>query len=524
MGALCGVLRVSAKPSPFDAETEAALAKLREKTGADHDASGRFTRAAPGLNAAGEAAAELAQALSDAPPVGIPAAEVHRIGQEAVQAVRDKLDRAEKGDGFEQVTQSGGGDIRRRPGGDADPKTTNPAADEEAGEDDPSVEAEGQAEVAAPKGKHAPSKRLGHGDGANRFVAKDSTVSRFANTEAEPDRVWIMPADHVAAVEGRTMFPSSVVSTFESPRFLVSGHNNPKLGKVFRKGPWDGFPLYQVTLEERATCPRSCKQWLSCYGNSMHLARRNDHRDPDFLVALKAEVVTVARQHPDGFVVRLHTLGDFYSVEYVQLWADLLDTLPNLRCFGYTARREDEDDEESRRIAKAINWLRTEAWDLFAIRSSGSDGPMGSIVVREDDPRPTTIMCPAQKYATHACVTCGLCSSPEAKDKAIGFLLHGPKKHAAPLSLEVESRQRDRKETNRLKRIERASAITEAKPSPSNPSQGNDGDPDGAPAFRPPEPAPVKYPSVREPQEEKGSASDVVASARARISVAGQRT
>lgn len=42
--------------------------------------------------------------------------------------------------------------------------------------------------------------------------------------------------------------------------------------------------------------------------------------DSDFERYLIAEVITVARQHPEGLLVRLHSLGDFYSVEYVYIW------------------------------------------------------------------------------------------------------------------------------------------------------------------------------------------------------------
>ncbi|HVY86226.1 MAG TPA: hypothetical protein VG943_13915 [Caulobacterales bacterium] len=283
-----------------------------------------------------------------------------------------------------------------------------------------------------PAAKHAPVKRLGHGDNPNRMVAKDSSIARFASPTPEPDRVMLLAEDHPAVVEGRTLFPGTVVRAFESPRFLVSGHNNPKLGRQFLKGPWEGMPLFQLSLEERATCPRSCLQWRSCYGSSMHLARRHDHRDPDFMPALKAEIITTARANPNGFVLRLHTLGDFYSIEYVRMWADLLDALPELRIFGYTARREDADDEESRTIAKAIRWLTEQAWDVFAIRFSGQDGPQGSIVVTESDQRDSVIMCPAQEHATAACVTCGLCSAEHAREKTIGFLLHGRKLSIGP--------------------------------------------------------------------------------------------
>jgi hypothetical protein len=64
--------------------------------------------------------------------------------------------------------------------------------------------------------------------------------------------------DHPAAVEGRTIFPRSVVGAADSPRLLVSGHNNSKLGKEVLRGSRAGWPIFHLTLEERATCPRSC--------------------------------------------------------------------------------------------------------------------------------------------------------------------------------------------------------------------------------------------------------------------------
>ncbi len=264
-----------------------------------------------------------------------------------------------------------------------------------------------------------------------RAASKDSTLARFAGIAPDPENVLALRDDHPAILEGRTIFPNSVVGAFDSPRFLVSGHNSSKLGRDVRKGPWRGMPIFHLTLEERATCPRSCLQWATCYGNAMPYARRHDHTDPDFLPALKAEIVTLARQHRDGFAVRLHSLGDFYSVAYVQMWADLLDALPNLRCFGYTARREDADDEESRRIAKAVRWLTDQAWDVFAIRMSGRGGPQGAVVVDSAAEAGDAILCPAQTHRTEACATCALCWSSAAHDKAIAFLRHGMKRRQA---------------------------------------------------------------------------------------------
>jgi hypothetical protein len=43
------------------------------------------------------------------------------------------------------------------------------------------------------------------------------------------------------------------------------------------KGRYKGFFIFTLTLEERATCPRTCLEWKTCYGNSMNWARRIKH-------------------------------------------------------------------------------------------------------------------------------------------------------------------------------------------------------------------------------------------------------
>jgi len=257
-----------------------------------------------------------------------------------------------------------------------------------------------------------------------------SSVRRFASKEIEPDRsVGLMPG-HPALSEGRTIFPSTVVASKQSPRFLVSGHNNPKLGKAVLKGPRTGWPIYQLSLEERATCPRSCAVWSECYGNAMPYARRHTP-DADFLRFLIAEVTTACRAHPEGLLIRLHTLGDFYSVEYVYVWASLIAQFPQLHVFGYTARRVGDDDPETDRIARAISVLTESAWDRFAIRTSGvSEARSRSIVVDKNPERPDVIVCPAQTSDTEACASCGLCWAGAARDKTIAFLKHGMKARA----------------------------------------------------------------------------------------------
>lgn len=259
-----------------------------------------------------------------------------------------------------------------------------------------------------------------------------STVRRFASAEIDTSRAVGLRADHPALSEGRTIFPSSVTPSRESPRFLISGHNNPKLGKTVLKGPRAGWPIYQLSLEERATCPRSCAVWSECYGNAMPYARRHTP-DEQFERFLVAEMITLCRAHPEGLLVRLHALGDFYSVEYVYIWARLIADFPQLHVFGYTARRTDDADPETAKIAQAIALLTEGAWDRFAIRSSGADAPARSlsIVVDQDPDLPNVIVCPAQTEATEACASCGLCWAEAARDKTVAFLRHGMKRRPA---------------------------------------------------------------------------------------------
>ncbi len=80
------------------------------------------------------------------------------------------------------------------------------------------------------------------------------------------------PHDTPAFLSGRTIYAHTVRVPGRGAGdtwALKSGGNNRKIGGVILKGHWKGFPIYGLTLEERATCPTSCHHWRSCYGNRM---------------------------------------------------------------------------------------------------------------------------------------------------------------------------------------------------------------------------------------------------------------
>jgi hypothetical protein len=214
--------------------------------------------------------------------------------------------------------------------------------------------------------------------------------------------------------------PRSTLTATDSGHLLISGRNQRKLGVWIEKGDWKGMPVFSLALEERATCPSTCACWSTCYGNSMHLAIRYRHGSA-LERGLERELAELQALAPIGFVVRLHLLGDFYSVEYVELWAEWLKKYPALRVFGYTAwgRRTD--------IGRAVARLAHRYWDRFAVRLSSSEpGPERAVTIWGEPPAGTDgIVCPAERGLSASCATCGLCWSPSFRHRPIFFMAHG---------------------------------------------------------------------------------------------------
>lgn len=240
-------------------------------------------------------------------------------------------------------------------------------------------------------------------------------LRRFASSKPHGHRVHLAP-DHPAIVEGRTLFRSRVEDPADRPRLLIDGHNSRKIGRRVMKGRWKGFPIFTLTLEERATCPRTCGQWSTCYGNGMNWARRIRH-GREFEVRLWHELADKQAEHPGGFVVRAHVLGDFYSEDYAELWAEALEAYPALHVFGYTAHTPDSP------IGRIIAELLGVHPERFAFRFSGWNGVTDGAVVVDHEHETEHLICPAQLDPTgqRCCATCALCWH---SDRTIAFLRH----------------------------------------------------------------------------------------------------
>lgn len=229
------------------------------------------------------------------------------------------------------------------------------------------------------------------------------------------DGPGLLPAAHPP----RTRYPKSVIDVPAAPRkstglrCLVSGASNAKLGGTMLKGRWRGMPLYALTLEERATCPTDCPNWDRCYGNNMPFAQR--YRPGAALeAAIRADVHTLAERRASrtGFVVRLHVLGDFYSVPYVWAWGALFEEVPQLHAYGYTHHQHgtpigDAIAELVARFPERASFLRSDPRPELR----ESDPLPGAYTVDWDAPLPATgtVFCPEQQGRAPSCASCGLC-------------------------------------------------------------------------------------------------------------------
>jgi len=190
---------------------------------------------------------------------------------------------------------------------------------------------------------------------------------------------------------------------------VIKKSTNVKLGKRVTKGKLKGMPIFTVTLEERATCADTCSHYADCYGNNMPFATRYK-ADTALIDAMYSELKVLNKKHKSGFLVRLHILGDFYSLNYVSLWDQWLDEFENLFVYGYSERKIGTP------IGNALNLLRIKWTNRFMVRVSGDFNLSNMTALSFDDKRSSdqlaskqAFMCPVQEDKTDSCSTCTLC-------------------------------------------------------------------------------------------------------------------
>ena len=218
-----------------------------------------------------------------------------------------------------------------------------------------------------------------------------------------------------------TRFPKSVRHPDGDVSVLKKGSNNKKLGWKVTAKKWRGKRMFSLTLVERDTCPHTCHHWDDCYGNNMPFSHRFTTGDDstgwtELELRLKKEVAELMSKYPEGIVIRLHVLGDFYSVNYVHVWEGLLIDYPELCVFGYTARELPDP------IARELIYLNHAFPDKCVIRFSRSHEYIGEHrYAATEDFTGESFTCPEQTGIMPSCAACGACW---IANKTVRFLSH----------------------------------------------------------------------------------------------------
>lgn len=218
-----------------------------------------------------------------------------------------------------------------------------------------------------------------------------------------------------------TMYPNARRSIAELKTGALKLSKNNKIadkGKlpVVKKGKFKGYVIFTLTLEERATCPRECYHWDNCYGNNMAFAHRIEH-GPALEAKLREEVEELCNTYK-GVIIRLHVLGDFYSVQYVAFWQSLLCKYDNLAVWGYTGNTRNSD------IGLAIRAVRGGFGNRFAVRFSNDliYKFAANSTERAAPVKGRSFVCPEQTGDVANCANCALCWT--ATDRQVLFMTH----------------------------------------------------------------------------------------------------
>ena len=203
---------------------------------------------------------------------------------------------------------------------------------------------------------------------------------------------------------------------------VLKPSTNKKLGKKILKGEFKDYKFYTLTLTERATCPSDCFHWSTCYGNNMPFAHRMDASNETLLKSkIREDIIALKGKKA---MIRLHILGDFFSVSYVMFWDEILNEFPNVAIYGYTANNINSKIDKSRKIASAISLVNTMHQSRFAIRFSNVlTNPFSANSFDVVKPQKgKSILCPVQEDKTPDCGACGLCWN--APKQQIIFITH----------------------------------------------------------------------------------------------------
>jgi hypothetical protein len=194
--------------------------------------------------------------------------------------------------------------------------------------------------------------------------------------------------------------------------------------------------IFVFNLPIRITCP-GATQWcaIHCYNSDdrvdvypMDKWRINLWWAVNSPACLKEKIAKqLKEEYNSRTAVRFHSCGDFYSVEYIQMWREICQSFPDIRFWGYTRSWAVHDLSPYlaslvalRNVNLFASWDRDIAPEPIGWRKSlvamtneevGLLGKTGNAYV-----------CPEQYNLVRCCADCALCIRSYRYD--VIFILH----------------------------------------------------------------------------------------------------
>lgn len=223
----------------------------------------------------------------------------------------------------------------------------------------------------------------------------------------------------------RQVRTQNLPQTFEDAPLLEPG--NSKIGKSSKL--YDRVLVWNLPVV--VTCPGASGWCLRhCYnadlrtekfpieGWAKNLAYYFQDRD-----GLQRRLVNELGHFNGLQAVRIHSSGDFFEIEYIRFWSEIIVQTPEIKYWAYTRSWTDE------KLIEVLNEIRSlKNLQLFASWDPSMSAPpvkwRKSIVYHSDDlpSHQRGIICPEQSGQSPNCATCNYCVAQDDGD--VHFILH----------------------------------------------------------------------------------------------------
>lgn len=196
-------------------------------------------------------------------------------------------------------------------------------------------------------------------------------------------------------------------------------------GKEDRLMTYENHKLKKQFIFDLPATPEVCGRVCpGCYAQKAQIAypavmparsrRLEVTKGKTFVDRISSELTGTKKQFN---FVRIHSSGDFYSQDYIDKWAKIAKTSPNVRFYAFTKRKKDFDFSG---LMKLKNVSIVDSLQ-FGRLNYGPIDQMRTLAAKHN-----TTICPDTLGDKNAVcgVTCSYCMTKEAQNKGVLFVQH----------------------------------------------------------------------------------------------------